>query len=87
MLACPRGKIDEKYAIKDDLFLRFAQRYEEAKYSSHTFPPETSRLALDAYNHILKIVFAQQKKSTLLYRYLKALISRTPFFIYKIQPS
>lgn len=81
------GLSDEKYAIKDNLFLRFAQRYEEAKYSSHIFPPETSRSVLDAYNHILKIVFAQQKKKILVYRHLKAVISRTPFFIYKIQPS
>lgn len=81
------GLADEKYAIKDNLFLRFAQRYEEAKYSSHTFPPETSRSVLDAYNHILKIVFAQHKKRTLIYKYLKAVVSRTPIYIYKMQPS
>ncbi|MDO9573315.1 MAG: hypothetical protein Q7J37_05490 [Candidatus Omnitrophota bacterium] len=81
------GLADAKYAIKDNLFLRFAQRYEEAKYSSHAFPPETSRLVLDAYNSILKIVFARHKKETLVYKYLKALISKTPFFIYKDQPS
>jgi hypothetical protein len=81
------GLSDEKYAIKDNLFFKFAQRYEEAKYSSHIFPPETSRSVMDAYNHILKTVFAQQKKRILVYRHLKAVISRTPFFIYKIQPS
>ena len=78
------GLSDEKYALKDNLFLRFAQRYEEVKYSSHTFPPETSRAVLDAYNHILKIFFARHKKRTLAYSYLQALIKRTPFFIYKI---
>lgn len=79
------GLADEKYAIKDNLFLRFAQRYEEAKYSSHIFPPEASRSALDSYNHILKMVFAQQKKRILVYGYLKAIMNRTPFFINKIQ--
>jgi len=77
------GLADEKYAIKDNLFLGFTQRYEEAKYSSHNFPPETSLSALDAYNHILKIIFAQHKKRTLVYKYLQALINSTPFFIYK----
>ena len=81
------GLADEKYAIKDNLFLRFAERYEEAKYSLHAFSPETSRLTLDAYDHILKIVFAQHKKRTLIYRYLKAVVSRTPIHIYKMQPS
>jgi len=78
------GLADEKYAIKDNLFFKFAQQYEEAKYSSHTFPPETSRLVLDAYNHILKTVFAQQRKRVMAYRHLQGLISGTPFFIYKI---
>jgi hypothetical protein len=78
------GLVDERYIIKDNLFLRFTEQFEEAKYSLHTFSPETSRLALDAYNHILKIVFAQHKKKTLVYRCLKAIISRTPIFIYKI---
>ena len=78
---------DEKYAIKDNLFLRFAQRYEEAKYSSHAFPPETSRVVLDAYNQILKIILAQYKKRRLVCGYLRGLKSSTPFFIYKIQPS
>jgi hypothetical protein len=81
------GLADGKYAIKDNLFLRFAQQYEEAKYSSHILPPGTSRLALDEYNLILKIVFAQHKKRTLVAGYLRALISRTPFYIYKIKPS
>ncbi|MBU0547961.1 MAG: hypothetical protein KJ710_00940 [Candidatus Omnitrophica bacterium] len=81
------GLADEKYAINDNLFLRFTQRYEEAKYSSHIFPPEASHSILEAYNQILKIVFAQHKKRTLACRYLKALISKTPFFICKIQPS
>jgi len=80
-------RADEKFGISDNLFLKFTQHYEEAKYSSHVFPPETSRMVLDAYNQILKIVFAQQKKRILVYRHLKALISSTPFFIYKIQPS
>lgn len=77
---------DEKYAIKDSLFLRFTQRYEEAKYSSHIFPLEASHAALEEYNHILKTIFAQQKKRTLIYGHLKAVINRTPFLIYKIQP-
>ena len=81
------GLADNKYAIQDKLFFKFTQQYEEAKYSSHTFPIETSDTVLDAYNHILKVVFAQHKKRILASRFLKALISRTPFFIFKIQPS
>jgi len=76
---------DEKFALKDKLFFKFTQRYEEAKYSSHAFSPEASRLALDEYNQILKIVFAQYKRRTMAYRYLKALINRTPFFIFRTQ--
>jgi len=77
------GLVDEKYALKDKLFLKFTQRYEEAKYSLHTFPPETSLQALDAYNHILMLVFAQYKKRTFIYRYLMAMVSKVPLFISK----
>jgi len=75
---------DEKYAIKDNLFLKFTQRYEEAKYSSHTFPPESSSVILDAYNQILRIIFTQQRKRILVYRHLQALIKGIPFFIHKV---
>jgi hypothetical protein len=80
------GRVDEKYAIKDDLFLRFAQRYAEAKYSLHIFSPEISSLALEAYNQILNIIFAQHNKRTLGSRYFKAVVSKVPFVINKIQP-
>ncbi len=73
---------DEKYGIKDKLFFKFTQTYEEAKYSAHTFLPETSRIALDAYNHILKTMFRQNRKIKLIYLYYKALFNKVPFFIH-----
>ena len=78
--------VDEKYAITEKLFFKFTQRFEEAKYSSHILPPEQSRMALEDYNQILKIVSAQHKKITMISHYLKALFNKTPFFIEKIEP-
>jgi len=74
--------VDKKYAIEENLFFRFAERFEEAKYSSHNFPQEVSRLALEDYNQILKIMFARHKKMTIAYNYSKALISKVPLFIF-----
>ncbi len=73
--------VDKKYAIEDSSFFRLTERFEEAKYSTHSFSPEASRQALDDYNRILKIVFTQHKRSTLVYRYSKALVNKVPLFI------
>jgi hypothetical protein len=75
------GMVDEKFAIRDNLFFKFAQQYEEAKYSSHSFAPEVSAAALESYNKILEAVFARQGKMALACIYLAALISRTPLFM------
>jgi hypothetical protein len=74
---------DKKYSISEELFLKFTQQYEEAKYSSHVFPPEASGVVLEAYNNILKRIFARQKKRILVCKYLAALIKAVPFFIRK----
>lgn len=75
--------IDKKYAIAENLFFRFTERFEEAKYSSHNLKPEVSRLVLEDYNQILKIIFAQHKKIAIAYNYFKALVNKTPLFIFK----
>lgn len=74
--------IDKKYAIKENLFFRLTQCFEEAKYSSHTLQQESSRLALEDYNQILKIMFAQHKKITIAHNYFKALLNKVPLFIF-----
>ncbi|MDO8489060.1 MAG: Ig-like domain-containing protein [Candidatus Omnitrophota bacterium] len=76
--------IDEKYAINGNLFFKFTQRFEEAKYSSHIFAQDESRIALENYNQILKIVSTRHKKITIICNHLKSLLNKTPFFIEKI---
>jgi len=73
--------VDKEYAMGDRAFFKFAERFEEAKYSTHSFPLEASSLALVDYNRILGILFAQHKRSTLACRHLKALVNKVPFSI------
>jgi hypothetical protein len=77
------GLLEEKYPVKDNLFLKFTQQYEEAKYSSHAFPPETSRMLLEAYNTILQTILSRQKRGVRIYRYLQALFGGIPLLMYK----
>lgn len=72
---------DKHYALKENLFFRFAQRFEEAKYSSHVFSLEASRVALNDYNQILGLVLVQNKKMAGMFNYLKALLNKAPLFI------
>lgn len=78
--------VDKGYAIEGEAFFKFTERFEEAKYSTHSFPPEASSLAQADYNRILEVVFLQYKKRSLLFRYFMGLINKVPFFIQRPIP-
>ncbi|MDD5109011.1 MAG: hypothetical protein PHC29_05845 [Candidatus Omnitrophica bacterium] len=79
--------VDKKYAMDGSLFFRFTQRFEEAKYSSHILTQEESRIALESYNQILKIVSVRHKRITIICSYLKALLKQTPLLMENIGKS
>lgn len=76
--------VEKRYSIRDNIFLRFTSRFEEAKYSQHILQSNDAHLALDEYNNFLKILFSRQHRSSLLLRHCLALLHRRPLFIGKI---
>ena len=77
------GLIERKLSIKNNLFLRFTEKFEEAKYSHHVLQSSDASLALSDYNNFLKILFSQQSKIDLFFKYCLALIHKIPLFIGK----
>jgi len=73
--------IDKKYGISSNLFFKFTQHFEEAKYSNHFLSQDESAIALENYNQILKLIGSQNKKTKNISNYLKALFSKTPLII------
>lgn len=74
--------VEKRYTINDGLFFRISQLFEEVKFSKHTFDPKLSDRSLEDYNKFLEIVFSQQKKLPLWYKYCITLIKKAPLFIY-----
>jgi hypothetical protein len=75
--------VREKYSIRDNLFLRFTSRFEEAKYSRHVLDADAALSALDDYNNFLQTLFSRYNRVSLFAKYCLALVRRTPFFISK----
>ena len=76
--------IDKVYNLDGNLFSKFTQQYEEAKYSKHILSQEASLGMLDDYNNLLKAIFAHHKKVNLIYVFFLTLTKRTPFFELKV---
>lgn len=80
------GCMDKIYAKDRNLFFKFTQQFEEAKYSKHVFSQEVSLGILEDYNNLLKVIFGHHKKVILVYGFFSSLIKKTPFFELKISP-
>jgi hypothetical protein len=75
--------VEHRYSIKNNLFLQFTAKFEEAKYSQHILKSEDVSLVLNDYNDFLKILFSNQKKFYLVLRYCLTLLHRKPLSIHK----
>jgi len=73
--------IEKRYSIKDNLFLRFTEKFEEAKYSKHILQFEYAYSVLNDYNGFLKVLFSNHNKFFLLLRYCLTLLHRRPLSI------
>lgn len=73
--------IEKRYSIKDNLFLRFTEKFEEAKYSKHILQFEDAHSVLNNYNNFLKVLFSNHNKFFLLLRYCLTLLHRRPLSI------
>jgi len=75
--------VQKSYVIKNNLFLRFTAKFEEAKYSQHVLGLKDAHAALGNYNDFLKILFSSYNKFALILRYCLTLLHRRPLSIYK----
>ena len=75
--------VDNKYQIQDSLFLKFSLKFEEARYSQHSFEEKDSELILAEYNGLLDKILNTGGMFSVLYTYCAALIRTRPIFIRK----
>ncbi len=73
--------VQKNYSIGNNLFLRFTAKFEEARYSRHSFSKHDASLALNDYNDFLKAVFIRYNKLSLFLKYCLTLLHITPLFI------
>lgn len=73
--------VQKSCSIKNDLFLRFTAKFEEARYSHHVLTVNDASLALNDYNDFLKVLFKRHTKLSLFIKYCLILLSRSPLLI------
>lgn len=75
------GLVERMYLLKNNLFVRWTEKFEEAKYSSHILGAEDANLVTAYYNSFLRVLFSRQNKFPLVFKYCLTLIYRRPLFI------
>jgi uncharacterized protein YneF (UPF0154 family) len=73
--------VEERYVIKNNLFLNFTWKFTEAKYSSHNLVFDDAYAALNGYNDFLEILFSRHTKFSLFTKYCLSLLQLTPLFV------
>jgi len=73
--------VEDRYSIKDNLFLRFTTKFEEAKYSYHILESNDAASTLNDYQNFLRILFGHYNNFSLVFKYCLTLIYRKPLFI------
>ncbi|MCM8796911.1 MAG: hypothetical protein NC923_03430 [Candidatus Omnitrophica bacterium] len=73
--------VENKYSLKNNLFLRLSVRFEEAKYSGHHLGKKDSQAMLADYNNFIKDIFGRLNAVSIFYVYCAALIRTRPTFI------
>lgn len=75
--------VEQRYSIKDNLFLKLTAKFEEAKYSKHALCSEDVHSALNDYNDFLKVLLNNQNKFYLILKYYLTLLYRKPLSVYR----
>lgn len=73
--------VQKRYSAQDDIFLKLTERFEEAKYSSHTISKEEASCALNDYNTFVRTMLARHNKLSVFFKYCLTLMRRRPLFI------
>lgn len=73
--------IQQKYSVRENLFLRFTQKFEEAKYSSHPVTRSGAVSAMEDYNRFMDVAVKHYGRVSLSLKYFRLLFSRRPLFI------
>lgn len=73
--------VQERYRLRNNLFLNFTKQYLEAQFSAHTLQQLDATLALQHYNEVIQTIIDDYEKIPLLLRYLKILMARLPLMI------
>lgn len=71
----------DKYQIKSSTFLKFSEKFAEAKYSHHSFSPQDAALALVEYNKFLKEFCSLHGKKTVYLKNFLLILHTLPFYI------
>jgi len=74
----------QKFLAKDNTFLNFSKKFEEAKYSQHILQDNDVASALDDYNKFFMKVCKDQSRIRSFYRYCLALAHCRPIFIFPV---
>src|SRR3989338_1925777 len=74
--------IEKKLSIKNCMFLRITNKFEEAKYSRHILQSEDASLILNDYNNFLKILISKYKKFSLFFKHCLILWHKRPLFLW-----
>ncbi|MDP3042724.1 MAG: hypothetical protein Q8N62_08410 [Candidatus Omnitrophota bacterium] len=72
----------QKFLLKDNVFLNFSIKFEEAKYSQHVLQNSDVVAAVDDYNNFFDKLCKSQSRLRFYSRYCLALIHRRPIFIF-----
>lgn len=73
--------VEEKYKIKNGLFLRLTDTYQEAKFSSHALSRENASSFLKDYNELIKKILNHHETTQRSWFILLSLCKRLPLFI------
>ena len=71
----------QKFLVKNNDFLNFSIKFEEAKYSQHVLQDSDVAAAVNDYNNFFERLCKNQRRSLSFYRYCLALMHRRPIFI------
>jgi hypothetical protein len=71
----------QKFLVKDNVFLNFSIKFEEAKYSQHVLQDSDVTAVVNDYNIFFERLCKNQNRMLSFYRYFLALVHCRPIFI------
>ncbi len=74
--------VKQKFLVKNNVFLNFSIKFEEAKYSQHVLQDSDVAAVVNDYNVFFEKLCKNQSRMLSFYRYCLALVHRRPIFIF-----